>query len=408
MRRTTILSAMLFAGLLVVIIARPVSAAIDTKMELVQGGYYIEYFEFSNRTEASAERQAQTRLVLFREHPSISFMSENPCSLYILNETEMLNLVSNAPFVAKKAWTNITSHQELVQYQKLTEEYGVETYLVDKPGGQPTMMAAMYFAVVNEADDHTQFSLRVAFANPLVTFFEDFFRIVVSFVFFYFGVKLLRDARQASRENLESKKHVYKNYGIAFFFGVLTTSVWEVYHWYARLDVTSSWLKPLEFARMPDLPLFTANILSFVTFVSLGFSIIFMSNTVERMVQSKKVPILTYLLLAVELLMVACIFVPDILLYVFFAWIGVLFLAAINILLTYIKIARITSGALKRQAIWITTCLVALYLSISLGRTLVTPEILGNVLSTIFIIGLYNSLRVPGDVRKLKESPQVA
>lgn len=390
-----------------VMLLNPASAAIDTKMELEKDGFHVEYFEFSNSTEADAAKTAQTHWVIYRDKDSISFVSERPCTLYILNETEMLKLVSNVSFVAKKAWPNITSCQADLQYQQLTGEYGIEPYLYNKTGEKPRMVAPMYFAVVNEADGYNYFSLRVGYKNQLVIFIDDLFRIVVSFVFFYFGVKLIRDARQALKENQASKKHIYNNYGIAFFFGTLTTSVWEVYHWYARLDPSSSWLQPLNFEQMPDLPIFSKNILSFVSFVSLGFSIIFMSNTVEKMVQNKKFPIFTCILLSVELLMVACIFIPGILLYVFYVWIGALILASFNVIATYIKVARITSGDLKRQAILITVCLLSLYLSISLVRTLVQPELVGNILSTVFIVGLYNSLRMAREVRKREESPAV-
>lgn len=52
-------------------------------------------------------------------------------------------------------------------------------------------------------------------------------------------------------------------------------------------------------------------------------------------------------------------------------------------------------------------------LSISIVRTLVQPEFAGNITSTIFIFGLYNSifglynsLRMAREVRKREETPQ--
>ncbi|MEX2684827.1 MAG: hypothetical protein Q6373_024855 [Candidatus Sigynarchaeota archaeon] len=406
MNRKITLLAMAFSGvLLLVMLCSPVSA-IDTKRELMPGQYHIEYFEYSNRTEADAERRAQTHLVVYKDIDMISFTSEKKCSLFIMNKTQMLAFVENGTLDAKQSWPNITSYQEILHYKTLTEEYKVETYLFNKTGGKPTWFAAMYFVVRNEVNSTNYFSLRVCYRNQFMTFLEDFFRIVVSFIFLYFGIKLFGDARQALKENQPSKRHIYNNYGISFLFGTLTTAVWEVYHWYARLEPSESWLQPLSFSQMPDFPIFSANILSFVSFASLGFSVIFMSNTVEKIVQNRKVPLFTYILFAMEALVIACIFVPAILLYVFYVWLGTLLLASINVLATYIKVARITSGDLKKQAILITVCLLTLYLSISLVRTLVVPEFVANILSTIFIFGLYNSLRMAREVRKREEMPQ--
>ncbi len=404
MKRTTLFATILFGALFVVTMFRPVSAAIDSKMELMPGQFHVAYYEFSNTTEADAAKSASSHLVMYKDKDTISFISEKPCSLYILNETAMRNFTAGLPFVPKKVWPNITSYQEDLHYQTLTEVYGVDTYLYNKTGEKPRMLAAMYFAVINEVDEANYFSLRVGYRNQLAIFIDDLFRIVVSFIFFYFGVRLLRDARQAMKEGQASKRHIYNNYGIAFFFGGLTTSVWEVFHWYTRIDPSSSWLNPLNYEQMPDLPIFSKNILSFVTFVALGFSIIFMSNTVEKMVQNKRVPIFTYILLAVEVLMVGCIFMPEILFYVFWVWVAALVLAAANIILTYGKVARITSGDLKRQAISIMLFLLTLYVSISLVRTLVQPELLGNILSTILIIGLYNSLKMAREIKKHEEN----
>jgi hypothetical protein len=101
--------------------------------------------------------------------------------------------------------------------------------------------------------------------------------------------------------------------------------------------------------------------------------------------------------------MVACIFLPGMILFVVYPWIGALALVAFNILATYIKVARMTTGKLKLQAISILVCLTALYLSISLVRVLVQPEFVGNALSTIFAIGLYSSLKAARETRKREE-----
>jgi hypothetical protein len=154
---------------------------------------------------------------------------------------------------------------------------------------------------------------------------------------------------------------------------------------------------------MPDIPIFTDIILSFATFVSLGFSIMFMSNTVERKVQNKKIPIFTYILLVAELLMLAGLLVPEMLLIVTYPWIAALLLAAFNVLATYIKVARITTGALKRQAISVLLYLTALYLSMALLRVLINPELFANALSSIFVIGLYNSLKSAREIRNIEE-----
>lgn len=402
MNRTTICAAILFSSLFIFTILEPASAVIDVKKELMQDKSYIEYYEYSNNTDADAARSAQWHLVLYSERETISFASEKKCSLFILNETEMLNFVAALPFVAKKTWANITSVDMVLTYQVLTEEFGVETYLYSKAGAKPARFAAMYFAVRNEVNSTTYFSLRVGYKSELLNFLNQLFGIVISFAFIFFGARLLLDAREAGKGGKPSKKHMYNNYSIAYFFGGLTTLLWELYRWYQRLDPTETWIRPFRFEQMPveQIPIFSENIFSFVTFVSLGFSIMFMSNTVERVVQNKKVPILTYILLVAELLMVACIFLPGMILFVVYPWIGAIALVSFNILATYIKVARMTTGNLRQQAISILLSLTALYLSISLVRVLVQPEFVGNAMSTIFAIWLYSSIKASREIQK--------
>jgi hypothetical protein len=412
MKRSYLIATIFLGVLCLITMLKPGTAAINYEKDLMPGpgpgSFHVEYFEYSNFTDADAVKNAQTHLVLFSEPQKISFASERACSLFILNESEMLRYVNGTPFVAKKTWANITTVEEELTYQKLVGEYGIETYEFNKTGDRLTRYAAMYFAVQNEANNTNRFSLRVGYKNEFVIFLDDFFRIVITFVFFFYGVKLLLDARQARKEGHASKTHVYNNYGIAFFLGGIATLLWEIYHWYEALDASVAWIQPLKFEQIPNLPILSQNILSFVTFVSLGFSILFMSNTVEKKIQNKKIPIFTYILLVAELLVVGCVLVPAIFLFVFYPWIVALLLTAANILITYLKVARITSGSLRKQAVTIFSFLLALYLCISLVRILVIPEFVGNALSTVFAIGVYNSLKMAREIRKQEESQVTA
>ncbi len=396
MKRSYVIATIFLGALCLITMLKPGSAAINYEKELMPDQFHVEYFEYSNNTEADAAKSARTHLVLFAETQKISFVSENLSSLFILNETQMLRFVNGTSHTAKKTWANITSVEEELTYQKLVGEWGIESYLFNKtaqdPEAKPYRYAAMYFVVLNEANATNSFGLRVGYKNEFLIFLEDLFRVVVTFVFFLFGAKLLLDARQARKEKQVSKTHMYKNYGIGLFFGGLTTFIWEVYHWYARLDPAETWLQPLVFNDMPDVPIFSKNILSFVTFMALGFSIMFMSNTVEKMVQNKKIPIFTYILLVMELLMIGCIFFPSVFIYVFYPWVIALGLDAANVLITYLRVAHMTTGDLKKQAMSIMFYLLFLYLCISLVRTLVVPEWVGNILSSFFIIGLYKNL----------------
>nr|MDO8108702.1 hypothetical protein [Candidatus Sigynarchaeota archaeon] len=400
MKRTTIYLSIILSVMFFVVMFRPVSAVINFKKDLLPNQFHIEYYEYSNNTDTDAARNAQTHLVLYKEGEAISFIAEKNCSLFLLNETEMLHFVGGQPFISKHIWANITLVELAISYQLLTVDYEVETYLFNKTGEKPAQIATMYFAVRNEVNDTNYISLRVGYKNELLAFIDDFFRVVVFFTFFYFGMKLLFDARQARKENQASKTHMFKNYGIGFLFGGFTTGIWEVYHWYTRLDPSEVWIQPLAFEQMPDVPIFSKNLLSFVTFVALGFSILFMSNTVEKMVQGKKIPFFTYILLVAELLVISCIFIPVILLYVVYIWIGTLALAAVNVIITYIKVSRITTGQLKKQALSILISLIVMYLSISLVRIYVQPEFIGNISCTIFTICLYSSLKLAREIRK--------
>lgn len=376
------------------LLLKPASALIDTTKELNPHQSFIEYYEYANTTDPSAVKNSQTHLILYSQPETISFQSEYNCSVFVLNKTEMLNFVNGSSFIAKKTWANVTSIQETITYQELTVDWGADTFIYNQSGQSPVKYAAVYFAVRNEINGSNYASLRVGYQSEFLTFLDDLCRTLVCIMFFYFGMKLIFDARQAKKERQPSKPHIYKNYGIGLIFGGIATGVWEIFHWYARLDPSSTWFNPLEIAQMPNNPIISKNILSFVTFISLGFSLVFISNTVEKMVLSRKVPILTYLLVATEILLISCMFVPTLLIYFFYPWIVTLALAAINIIITYIRVAHVATGRLKQQAINIVITLTAMYLSIALVRILVQPEYIGNIVCIIFMIGLYKSLKI--------------
>jgi hypothetical protein len=144
---------------------------------------------------------------------------------------------------------------------------------------------------------------------------------------------------------------------------------------------------------MPSFLPFSAQTLSFVTFTALGFSLVFMSWTVEKNVQNRKVPYLTYFLLANQGALIVGIFVPALLYVVIFTWIASLALVAVNIAFAYIKATAASTGQLRKKSLFILFGLLFTFTFIIL-RDYVRPNFVGNFVVICFMIFLYKGLKM--------------
>ncbi|MFX0101321.1 MAG: hypothetical protein ACFFCS_17235 [Candidatus Hodarchaeota archaeon] len=381
---------------------QPISAlSEEVTLGALESQYH--YYSYSNTTEPSERESAQTHLVLYSDPREISFISEDLCSVYLINESDFGEYVVNDTINWFKRWPNVTTIQQAYNFEKLTQDFGAPTIVVygeNDTNDDDAEVTRMYFIIVNEVNDTNRYSLRVDYDNEFVIFLQDFFRIVIFATFFVLFLILLRDSKKEKKEDRKVKAHIYRNYAIAFFFGGIVTFIWEIYHWYDRLTPELSWNNPLRFEGMP-IPGFSENVLSFMTILSLGLSILFMSYTVEKSIQQKKIAYLSYFLMATEVanIIVAVIsqvnpaFMPALSICIY-VWIGALALAAINVVVTYIKIARTTTGKLKKQAINIVFSLLITFLVISIGRVYVQPELIANAVCSVAAIWLYKSIKM--------------
>jgi magnesium-transporting ATPase (P-type) len=147
-----------------------------------------------------------------------------------------------------------------------------------------------------------------------------------------------------------------------------------------------------------------SNILAFVTFACIGGSLIFMSNTLERDIQQRKVPFFTYFLLATEIAIIAFgagtavalntsafSIVQTLLGVIVYVWVVSLVLVALNIVIAYIKVAAQATGSLRSRAVLLLVSLLVVFVVLVL-REFINPPFLPDGIGILFAFGLYKGV----------------
>ncbi len=202
-------------------------------------------------------------------------------------------------------------------------------------------------------------------------------------------IKLVYDSRKRKEDN-PHEAHMMKSYGLGFLFGSIATFAWQIYDYYVEANPNEEWKGIFEL----DIgsPVFGDNILSFATFFCLGFSIVFISNTVERDVQRRK-PILTNILIFAECLFLVAMFYPVIALYIIYAWIVVLSITGVNIVITYIKLIWSTTGEVKKKALFVFLGVFLTFASLAM-RNFILPNMIPNAIGVFFIYVTYFAVKM--------------
>ncbi|MEX2680944.1 MAG: hypothetical protein Q6373_005045 [Candidatus Sigynarchaeota archaeon] len=348
------------------------------------------------------------RITLTPDTNVMVIRSTQKVSVYAVNETEMVKgLNSNwnsSQFVPKKTWAHQTSIIETnLTYQHFKMDWGMENFTTVDKEGKPLYTMVFYIVIVNELDSLTQYSFKWRTGNPVVDAMETVFFNLVYMMFFIFGFMLLYKAmKERKNPDRQGKAHSYMNYAWGLIAGGIGMFAWQFSAFWSALDPAFDWSGIMAFNAMPTWVLggiLTTNVLTFLTFICLGSSLMFMSNTIEKDIQNKKIPYLTFFLLITEVLIIVFAFVllvapglKDVLGVIIYVWVVALGLVGVNIVLTYIKVARQSTGILRKKAIIILVSLLVTFMSILLLRNFFNPQFLANSLASFFVIGIYYGL----------------
>jgi hypothetical protein len=339
---------------------------------------------------------APKALVLYPDPKSWEFVSTDVMSIYIVNETEAIKGLNASwsliSFTPKLVVANITSHSwPEITYQLVTETWQVENYTTIASNNETSYVAVFYLVIMNEADGFTQYSVKWATANIVVASLNDMFENLIFIVLFICGIALLI-------RNRAEPKRTYLNYGLGLIAGGVATFVWKAFYYWRSSDPLVIWNQYFSYPEMPNVLGFSSNALAFVSFICLGLSLVFMSNTVEKDIQQRKIPFFTYLLLLSELAIVvfafllkASIALQDVFTVIMYVFIGAFIVVAANLLFTYIKLAVQTTGDVKRKAI-----LIMISLALTVGglvlREFLRPVFIPNMMGTVFTLVFYKAI----------------
>jgi hypothetical protein len=396
-RKYTIILTCIIVPLLFVLAASR-AEGIDTTRPLFPGEAYTQKCEYNEKTDIDNRNIPKTQLVIYLEPEALWFESEKPCSVYVVSETQFIvgNASNWTSFTPGKAWVNRTHIYEELSFVKITSPvpggWGMPVTVQDLAGSDPVNVTTFHIVVINEASGNNTFVLRYLEKSPFLQFVHDFTYNLIVVLFFAFAILLLVESRRVGKDN-PIRGNILKNYSAGLVFGGVGTGAWEVWHWVGYYVPSNSWADYLAFQGMPSFLPFSAQTLSFVTFTALGFSLVFMSFTVEKSVQNRKIPYLTYFLLANQGALIVGIFVPALLYVVIFTWIASLALVAVNIAIAYTKAMAASTGQLRKKSIFILFGLLFTFLFIIL-RDYVRPNFVGNFVVIIFMIVLYKGLKM--------------
>jgi len=342
----------------------------------------------------------------------MEFRSTQKVSVYVLNETEMIKgLNSNwslSQFTPKNSselltWINTTYILETdLSYQHFKNDWGLENDTTLDKNGNPVYGISFYIVIINEYGGYTEYSLKWQTPNVVIEALGTFFSTFIYVVLFGLGILLLLRGRNENknpeRKGVASK---YNNYGYGLICGGIATCSWQVFQWWRAADPEVTWSGTLSFTSMPMWVLggaLSQNLLTFVSLACIGGSLSFMSNTIERDIQKKKIPYLTYALWIAELAIIAFAFLvtmaPDLIIVfgvIIYAWVVALVLVGVNIFITYLKVCIQTTGILRKKSIIIIVSLLLTFGGMIL-RAYIKPDLLANAIGAIFALCLYKGL----------------
>jgi hypothetical protein len=209
---------------------------------------------------------------------------------------------------------------------------------------------------------------------------------MLSLSYFLLGITLYMKSRQELRENEALKSRLFRNYAIGYTLGGFGTLIWKIDMWYSTIHPEQNWLRPLYL----DIGLegITDSYLTIITFFFLGFSVMFMSLTVEKDVLQRKKPWFTLHLLIITCLLVPFSFNPISLNIIIIWWILALMIAVTNIGLIYLRIILKSRGKIRKITLYVVIGFLGTFLCV-IFRDFGNFDYIFNILAIIFAIVFY-------------------
>jgi hypothetical protein len=379
----------IFSILVLIFLTNFASAAIRIKPTLEKGENFIYSYERAEKSDEDLEYKKSRNLMFWTNELFFHFESEANCSILIVNATQRTDYLVGSNITPKMRWDNITTLDLKILYSTF-EEMGLEYVNITQDDGTIERVIRLFFIIENEVDESNTFSFRIEDRNELREFMDLAFEQLIYITFFLLGFRLIYHSFEAKKNQEAVKSKIMVNYGLGLIMGGLATLGWEFYHWYRKLNPSDSWEKIFVIEDFP-IDLISGTYFTWGTFLCLGFSIMFMSLTVERDVQQRKMPYLTYFLILMQSLILLGLFVLVILPYVLIVWIAVLVLTVINIGVAYLKIIFASTGSVRKKATIILIGIVLTFAVIGL-RDFILPNFVPNALGCIFAVVMYKGI----------------
>ncbi len=302
----------------------------------------------------------------------LSFYAENPLTVQILNRTEYGNYLQGTPYLAIKTWANVT---------EFSETYGSDVNVtLDIPAtavydqfGKVIRYEVIFYAVIsNSVSESSSYylDLSAADSNEFTDFLGEFFGHLVVVTFFLIGgILLYQWAKTRKQEGDQTTSKLYQKIGIGFLLGGVGASTWRILRWVEVLYPPARWDSNWIVENMP-FSWMANNYISFITFLALGFAILFISWTAEMDVQRREQPRITYFLLIMQGVVVISMFYVPLFGVIFWVWLAAILLAAGNLLFIFLTLARNSKGELRKKALMISLGVLGIYVTILLTNFL--------------------------------------
>ncbi|HME53889.1 MAG TPA: hypothetical protein VKM55_16810 [Candidatus Lokiarchaeia archaeon] len=334
-------------------------------------------------------------------------------AVYVLNQTEMTKGVNSSWDMSKlkpkvstelNTWINVTHIIESnLTYQHFQNDWGIENFSTTSSTYHGTVYNLIfYIVIVNENSNYTEYSFRWQTPNSTLDTLGTVFSSVVYMVLIAVGfVLLIRSRKEQKQPDRKVIAHVYRNFAYGLIAGGIATFVWQLWGWLWASYPILNWINALSFSLIPPWVLggvLSQNILTFMTLVCLGASIAFMSNSIEKDIQNRKVPFLTYIMLIAEMLIITLaiviVYVPLLTVafgIIIYAWVGSMLLIAANIIITYIKVIVQSTGMLRKKTLIVMISVLLIFVGL-IVRGFIRPDFIANAIAACSTLVFYKGI----------------
>jgi hypothetical protein len=392
-KKTTLLicSVMVFAAFL--IYPRNAAAILEMRPQIDEGKWIYENFSFSDTEPVPFTVQTAGNVSIWFLAPAefVPLMNLNG-SINITTAPADLNSIRdgtlvNGVYTIERQWT--------MSYLNTT--YDLPIQVTVSADGKTSSSVNVYMIVQNHGPGAQRVMIQLEPSSTLLDHLDLSTKWMIVFLMFGLVFWLFWSARENSKSpEKQHKAKMYYGFAAGFGFGLAARVFGEIVH-YTETDAVlyvfpqdkmQGSIGSLLFGIRANTAIYPVILLMLLSLAFVGFSYI-----VEKIVKNRK-PILTVNLIAAAVSAPFILAFPgatDIIILYIIASIG---LAAATILIVYVTVAKSTSGAIRRQAIY---TMIGVVLPIvfqvfgtafKLGTFQYSSEIQGILFNSVVIIGL--------------------